>query len=58
MQFVVEHVRMADAKAYLLDALSAYAALQTFSPQPSKNAVRFDGEMLLNHFGIRYQADR
>ena len=49
---------MRDVRMYVRDALSQYASLQIFTPQPSWNAECYTGEMLLEQFGFPYAADK
>ena len=58
VQFLAEHLRMRDVRMYIRDALSQYASLQAFTPQPSWNAECYTGQMLLEQFGFPYVADK
>lgn len=45
-----------DVREYMLDLLTAYAALQRFKPEPTPGAERVTAAALLDHF--LYQEDR
>ena len=57
LQFLAQHVRMADVRLYIRDALAKYASLQRFMPHPSWNAECYTGEMLLEQFGFPHAFD-
>ena len=49
---------MTDVRLYIRDALRQYAALQTFKPQPSLNALCYTGDLLLQQFAYpRFEED-
>ena len=58
VQFLRRHVRMADVRQYLADALAMYGSLVDFKPAPSKAAICYSGPALLAQFGFPYEADR
>lgn len=58
MQFLRRHVRMADVRQYLADALAMYGSLVDFKPAPGKAAICYSGPALLAQFGFPYEADR
>ena len=58
VQFLAEHVQMADVRLYIRDALQKYASLQRFMPHPSWNAECYTGEALLEQFGFPYAFDK
>lgn len=63
LQFVGDHLGMADVRLYIRDVLREYAALQVFDDnlwtrvQPSWNAVQYSGDLLLQQFAYPYRYD-
>lgn len=58
MQFLAKHVKMAEVRLYIRDALRHYASLQLFKPRTSWNAECYTGELLLEQFGYPYVYDK
>jgi hypothetical protein len=58
VQFLRRHVRMADVRQYLADALAMYGSLVDFKPAPGNASTCYSGPALLAQFGFPYEADR
>ena len=58
VQFLRRHVRMADVRQYLADALAMYGSLVDFKPAPGNASICYSGPALLAQFGFPYEADR
>ena len=58
VQFLRRHVRMADVRQYLADALAMYGSLVDFKPAPGNTSICYSGPALLAQFGFPYEADR
>lgn len=58
VQFLAKHVKMAEVRLYIRDALRHYASLQQFRPSTSWNAECYTGELLLEQFGYPHAYDK